>query len=257
MKSKQSNSKKTLSPFISPFLSPGFQRSQDDSSMDWSVNIPTTPVSPSSYVSSAGEYISLPHVPLSNIGLSSKNRAESDDSGPFLLDYSNNQLVIASSWDGPFHMVSIFRTKNSGSEDTANILESIEQIGLYISNHPADKKPPVGEFVLVVKSLWKLIETIYTSKWDLLIFDKEASLTIQKSVRDRIVPIYRKIKVMSFKSANSKENPTSLNPTTSPPKSVVSPSPTTKLIVPTSLNNDVETVIKKVPKPLNMKKSYA
>ena len=167
MKSKQSNSKKTLSPFISPFLSPSFQRPQDDSSMDWSVNIPTTLVSSSSYVFSAGEYMSLPHVPLSNIGLSSKNRVESDNSGSFLLDYSNNQLVIASSfssWDGPFHVVSIFRTKNSGSEDTANILESIEQIGLYISNHPVNKKPPVGEFVPVIKSLWKLIETIYTLK---------------------------------------------------------------------------------------------
>jgi len=119
-----------------------------------------------------------------------------------------------------------------------------------------DKKPLVGEFVLVIKSLWKLIEIIYTSKWDLLVFDKKASLTIQKSVGDRIVPIYRKIETMSFKSANSKENPTSSNPTTSLPKSVVPPPPTTKPIVPTSLNNNIETVIKKIPKPSNMKKSY-
>jgi len=121
-----------------------------------------------------------------------------------------------------------------------------------------DKKPPVGEFVLVVKSLWKLIETIYTSKWNLLIFDKKASLTIQKSIRDRIVPVYRKIEAMTSKSANSKENPTFSNPTVFSSKSAVPlPSSTTKLIVPTSLNNNVETVVKKVPKPLNMKKSYA
>ena len=61
---------------------------------------------------------------------------------------------------------------------------------------------------------------------------------------------------MSSKSVNSKENPTSLNPTVSPPKSAVPPPPTTKLIVPTSSNNNFETVIKKVPKLLNMKKLY-
>ena len=119
-----------------------------------------------------------------------------------------------------------------------------------------DKKPPVGEFVPVVKSLWKLIETIYTLKWDLLVFDKKASLTIQKSIEDEIVPIYRKIEAISSKSANSKENPTSLNSTVSLPKLAVPPPPTMKLIVPTSLNNNVETVIKKVPKPSNIKKLY-
>jgi len=178
MKSKQSNNKKTSLPFVSLFLSPGFQRPQDDSSIDWSVDVPTASASPSLYVPSAGEHMSSPHVLLPNTGSSGKNRAESDDFGPSLLDYDNNQPAITSSWNGAFHMVSIFRTKNSGSENATNILESIKQIGLYISNHSVDKKPPVREFVLVVKSLWKLIETIYTSKWNLFVFDKEASLTI-------------------------------------------------------------------------------
>jgi len=92
---------------------------------------------------------------------------------------------------------------------------------------------------------------------NLLVFDKEASLTIQKSIRDRIIPIYRKIKAMSSKSTNSKENPTSLNPTISLPKLAVPLPSTMKPIVPTSLNNNVETVIKKVLKPSNMKKLYA
>ena len=69
--------------------------------------------------------------------------------------------------------------------------------------------------------------------------------------------IYRKIKAISSKSVNSKENPTSLNPTASLPKSAVPPFPTVKLIVPTSLNNNIKTVVKKVSKPSNMKKSYA
>jgi len=71
------------------------------------------------------------------------------------------------------------------------------------------------------------------------------------------VPIYRKIEAILSKSANSKENPTSLNSTASLPKLAVSPPPTMKLIVSTSLNNNVETVIKKVPKSSNIKKLYA
>ena len=70
------------------------------------------------------------------------------------------------------------------------------------------------------------------------------------------MPVYRKIEAISSKSVNSKENPTSLNSTASPPKSAVPSPSTTKLIVPTSSNNNFETVIKKVPKPLNMKKLY-
>jgi len=73
MKSKQSNNKKISLPFISPFLSPGFQRPQDDSSIDWSTDFSTAPTSPSPYVSLAGEHVSLSHVPLPNMGSSSKN----------------------------------------------------------------------------------------------------------------------------------------------------------------------------------------
>ena len=151
-------------PFVSPFLSPGFQKPQDDSSMDWSVDVPTAPVSPSLCVPPAGEHVLLPYVLLHNMGSSGKNKAESDNSGPSLLDYSNNQLVIVSSWNEAFHVVSIFRTENSRSEDAANILKSIKQISSYISNYPVDKKLPVGEFFPVIKSLCKLIETIYISK---------------------------------------------------------------------------------------------
>jgi len=40
------------------------------------VDVPTALTSPPLYVPPAGEYMSLPHVPLPNMGLSSKNRAE-------------------------------------------------------------------------------------------------------------------------------------------------------------------------------------
>jgi len=97
MKSKQSNNKKTSLPFVSPFLSSGFQRPQNDSSMDWSMDIPTTPASSLPCVPLAREHMLSPHVPLPNTGSSGKNRVESNNSGPSLLDYGNNQPVIASS----------------------------------------------------------------------------------------------------------------------------------------------------------------
>ena len=98
MKLKQSNNKKPLSPFVSLFLSPSLQRPQVDSDMDWSMDIPDTPTSPSLHILPASEHMSsphvLPHVPLHNMGSNSKNRAEFTAS---VLDYGEGQLVITNS----------------------------------------------------------------------------------------------------------------------------------------------------------------
>ena len=53
--------------------------------MDWSADIPEALVSPLLHVSLASEHVLLPHVPLHNMGLNSKNKAESAASS--LLDY--------------------------------------------------------------------------------------------------------------------------------------------------------------------------
>ena len=261
MKSKQTNSKKPLSPFVSPFLSPGIQRPQDELSMDWSMDIPVTSASPLPRVPPASEHVSSPHDPLHNTGSSGNNRAESGDSAPTLLDYSKNQLVIANSWDGAFHVVSIFGTVKTWSEDAANICESIKRIGSYIKSHPADKNPPSGDFIPVVQSLWMLIDMIYTSKWDVLIFDKEASLTIRKCVKESIMPFYRKLESSTSKAmsnlANLKEKTTISNPIIVLPSTAVPPTTTTNLPVAPLPNKNIESVDKKTSKPLNMKKSYA
>jgi len=124
MKSKQTNSKKPLSPFVSPFLSPGLQRSQDDLSMDWSTDIPDALASPLLCVPLAREHVSSSHDPLYNTGSSGKNRVESGNSASTLLDYSDNQPAITSSCNGAFHVVSIFRTEKTWSKDAANIHKS-------------------------------------------------------------------------------------------------------------------------------------
>jgi len=154
-------------------------------------------------------------------------------------------------------VVSIFRTEKTWSEDAANIHESIKRIGSYIKNYLADKNPPSRDFIPVVKSLWKLIETIYASKWDIFTFEKEASLTIWKCVRESIIPFYRKQESLTFNSVNLKEKSTISNPIISLPSTAVPPHPTTNSPVAPPSNKNIESVIKKAPKPLNTRKSYA
>jgi len=90
------------------------------------------------------------------------NRVESVT--PFILDYSEGQLVTPSSWDGVYHVLSIFGSKNTQFKDSEIIFKSIRRIRAYIKHHPVDKVPPKGEFVPVVEYLWKLIDTIYIAK---------------------------------------------------------------------------------------------
>jgi len=132
------------------------------------------------------------------------------------------------------------------------ILKSIKRIKTYIKHHPVDKTLPKGDFIPVVRNLWKFIDTIYTTKWDSLIFEKEKSLTIRKCVREYIMSYYRQKQLLTSTS-NIEMN------TSTPSLSMgATPPPTTvKSVASTPPNKNVESTIKKAPKPLNMKKSYA
>ena len=113
MKSKSKfDSSKPISTTNSLFLSPGFQRTQDDSSMDWSAD--PAPASPPPCVPPVGgEHMSLPHVPLPNRDSIRKSRAKSSNSGPSVLNYGNNQLLITSFWNGVYYILSIFETEET------------------------------------------------------------------------------------------------------------------------------------------------
>jgi len=108
MKPKQPNNKKQLSPFVSLFLSPSFQRPQEDSEMDWSMDTPQAPASPLPYVPPASEHVPSPHALLHNMGSNGKNRAES--AVPSILDYGEGQPVVTSAWNRAHHVLSIFGT---------------------------------------------------------------------------------------------------------------------------------------------------
>jgi len=85
MAPKQTNNKKQSLIFVNPLLSPGFQRPQEDSDMDWSMDPPQAPVSLTPCVTPASEHVPLPHVPPQNKGSNSKNRAAS--TAPSVLSY--------------------------------------------------------------------------------------------------------------------------------------------------------------------------
>ena len=211
------------------------------------MDIPEAPASPSLCVPPASEHVSSSHVPLYNMGSNGRNKAEA----PSLLDYSEGQLAITSSWDGAHQALSIFGTEDTQSKDSKMILKSIKRIRIYIKHHPTDKVPPKEDFILVVRNLWKLIDTIYITKWDSLIFEKEKSLTIRKCVGEYIMPYYKQ-KQLSTPTSNIE-----INTSISPPSAETTPPPTINIsVAPPPPNKNIESTVKKAPKSLNMKKSY-
>jgi len=257
------------------FVNTSLQRSRNDSSMDWSSDIPEVQSSPlpcvllaeesmSSphvllynlpYITPAGEILSSPHVSLPNMDLCRKRKVVSNNSGPSVLNYSNNQPTIASSWDGAFHVLFIFGTKESNVKHAKNIHKSLNKIVEFIKHYLADKKLLTGEFVPVVRSLWGLIGVIFTNKWDLLTFDKKSFLNIWTCVGKKIVPGFKKLEMLKANVARNSSNSLPSHPL---PSSRVNPLPTANAsVAPFPSNKKVESVVKKALQPSNTKKSYA
>jgi len=208
--------------------------------MDWSMDISEAPISLSLHIPLASKHMSSPHVPLHNTGSNSKNRAES--TAPSLLDYGEDQLAIASFWDRAHHALLIFGTENTQTKDSEMILKSIKRIGTYIKHHPVDKAPPKGDFILVIRNLWKLIDTIYSAKWDLLIFNKEKSLTIRKCVREHIMPYYRQTNLLTL-TLNTKTN----TPAPLPSIGITSPPTTNTSVAPPLLTRTLSLLSRRLP----------
>ena len=211
--------------------------------MDWSTH--DAPSSSAPHVSPASEHVVSPQVPLSNRDPLERSRAE--HSSPFVLNYGNNQLSIATSWNGAHHALSIFGTQETSVIDAANITQSISRMSDYFKHNLADKKPPAGEFAKVVKALWSLIAIIYTSKWDLLPIEDKS---ICKLVGKKIVPGYMKLGL-----ANNKTVEKPCPPSTSLPSNTAVPSPPPNPVP--APPPQVSVIPQKVSKPSNMKKLYA
>jgi len=114
MKSKHTPTKKMaeeVKKISQYFCNPSHSSPRNDLSMDWIEDIPEAQSSPTPCASPVGEHMLLPQVPLSNRNSIERSRAESNNSGPSVLNYGNNQLSITSSWDGAHHALSIFGTQ--------------------------------------------------------------------------------------------------------------------------------------------------
>jgi len=156
MKSKHIPAKKTaekVKKISQYFCNPSHSSSRDYLSMDWSEDIPEAQSSPTPRTSPAGKHMLSPQVPLSNRDSIERSRVESNNSGPSVLNYGNNQPSIASSWDGAHHALSIFGTQETTAIDATNITQSISRMIDYFKHNPADEKLPAGEFADVVKAL--------------------------------------------------------------------------------------------------------
>ena len=128
MKLKHTSTKKTaeeVKKLAEYFAISSCSSPRDESSMDWSEDIPEVQSSPAPCISPAGEHVSLPHVPSHNRDSIKKRRVESNNSGSSVLNYGNNQPTITSSWDGAPHVLSIFGTKETSAIDTTNMSQSI------------------------------------------------------------------------------------------------------------------------------------
>ena len=79
-------------------------------------------------------------------------------------------------------MLSIFGTEDTLTKDSEMMFNSIMRLRSFIKHHLVDKSPMERELLPVVEYLWKLFDTIYSVKWDLLIFNKEKNLTIRKCI---------------------------------------------------------------------------
>ena len=89
--------------------------------MDWSVDISEVWFSPVPHISPVGENMSLPCVPLPNRDVRGKRRIELNDSGSLVLNYSNNQPMIPSSWNRAHCALSVFGMDETSEIDTKNM----------------------------------------------------------------------------------------------------------------------------------------
>jgi len=147
------------------------------------------------------------------------------------------------------HALSIFRTDKTSNIDAANIALSITRLTDYLRHNPADKKALAGEFTAVVKALWGLITSVYSTKWYFLPIEDQS---ICKLMGEKILPWYLRLRLLNEKAA---EKSSSLPSVSLPSNMVVPPPPptATSAAIP-PLSTPVAPL--KVPKPSNVKKLY-
>jgi len=90
------------------------------------------------------------------------------------LPYDPNMPMEPELWDGSFHLISLHRSMKHLASDTKNIKNSLSFMAKYIRNKQIDpvKSNKLEDFKGIVEAIWSFISSVYQSKWDLLIANK-------------------------------------------------------------------------------------
>jgi len=87
-------------------------------------------------------------------------------------------------WDGSFHLISLHRSMEHLVFDAKNIKDSLSFMAKYIGNKQVNpiKSNELEDFKDIGEAIWSFISSVYQSKWDLLIANKN-----NKSLRQKIL----------------------------------------------------------------------
>ena len=93
------------------------------------------------------------------------------------LLYDLNAPTESELWNGNFHPISLYESIKYLASDSKNIKDFLNFITKYITNkqvNPA-KSNDLKNFNSIGKVIWNFISSIYQSKWDSLIANKNSN----------------------------------------------------------------------------------
>ena len=116
------------------------------------------------------------------------------------LPYDPNALMEPELWDGSFHLILLHRSMEHLAFDAKNIKDSLTFMAKYIGNKQVNptKSNELEDFKGIGEAIWSFISSVYQSKWDLLIADKNDK-SLRQKILDKLTP-----KIISLTNHNNK-----------------------------------------------------
>ena len=105
------------------------------------------------------------------------------------LQYDLNAPTEPDLWDGSFHPISLHGSIEHIASDSKNIKNLLNFMAKYIANKQVDpaKSNDLEDFKGIGEAIWNLISSVYQSKWDSLIADKN-TISLRKKISDKLTP---------------------------------------------------------------------
>jgi len=105
------------------------------------------------------------------------------------LPYNPNVPIEPELWDGSFHLISLHRSMEHLASDAKNIKDSLLFMAKYIGNKQVNptKSNELEDFKGIEEAIWSFISSVYQSKWDSLIADKNDK-SLKQKISDKLTP---------------------------------------------------------------------